>query len=820
MKLQRSLRMLMIGVLWIACLVPGSATMVESAGRHDDADIAERLKAAALLLVTTQLELEGVEYTILGADVAVQPLSARVVLRIGMENSLLGRVDDTVNVFALLDGQNIVRVFREPSPEFYLYADQVASSLLDPARLAFWKQLIAAEGSPQLLAVSDAEYKLPWTGGASYYVYQDDNKHFDFGLPTGTLVRAARGGLASVRRASVDGGCGEESCNQYNNYVRITHADGTYGWYMHFRFGGILVNTNDQLTQGACLGYSGSTGISSGPHLHFNVSTTSGNIPESSWVEPQFVEGTVPDRQTTPASLNSTSACGVSACCGCGTLATPGASSATNTQTALLANLPALRNAFARPSGAMTAQTPPLPVADMAPPSSVSNLQGEARTIAGWHSQPVVRVHWTAAQDAAGPLAGYAVAWSQDPQTEPPVTALQPADTEEATSPPLTTGHWYVHVRAVDRAGNAGATVHAGPFLVDVTAPAWPDGAVTDERAWQNRADLPHFTWPAAVDEASGVAGYRVYWGDDPTGTAETSVSEPAYAPPAGDAPAADTVRYLRVAPLDHAGNRGEWRTVAVWRHDRVLPSAVMLVNDGGETVRSLNVTLNLTTEDAGSGVAAMHFSTDGVAWTPWEPYAPYRTWQFEDVPGPQAVYAQVRDVAGNLSKAAQASVTAVLNVELPSSTSYRIARSVLGMGGGTKTSASYRVQGTSGQPSGAGVLAGSSYRVRSGFWAGMTCPLAEFAAAPDISVNGAIVTLEWDAVVGASSYRIYRGAEPYFVPGTPYDATSNTAWTDSDGGGAPSVNHTYVVKTVNSCGESSTLYRVGEFRFALTAGK
>ena len=100
-----------------------------------------------------------------------------------------------------------------------------------------------------------------------------------------------------------------------------------------------------------------------------------------------------------------------------------------------------------------------------------------------------------------------------------------------------------------------------------------------------------------------------------------------------------------------------------------------------------------------------------------------------------------------------------------------------------------------------------------------MTCPLAELAAAPDISVDGAIVTLEWDAVAGVSSYRIYRGTEPYFVLGTPYDTTSNTTWTDSDGGGTPSVNHTYVVKAVNGCGESSTLYRVGEFNFALTAG-
>ena len=212
-------------------------------------------------------------------------------------------------------------------------------------------------------------------------------------------------------------------------------------------------------------------------------------------------------------------------------------------------------------------------------------------------------------------------------------------------------------------------------------------------------------------------------------------MDEPAHAPPAWDAPAAITVHYLRAAPLDNAGNQGEWRTIAEWRYDDMPPSATVQVNGGGETVRSLNVTLNLTAEDNGSGVEAMRFSTDSAAWTPWEPYAPYRTWQIEDMPGPQAVYAQVRDVAGNMSEAAHASVTAVLNVELPSSASYRIARSVLGMGGGVKTSVSYRVQGTSGQLSGTGVLTSSSYRVRSGFWAGMTCPLAELAAAPDIGV-------------------------------------------------------------------------------------
>lgn len=156
---------------------------------------------------------------------------------------------------------------------------------------------------------------------------------------------------------------------------------------------------------------------------------------------------------------------------------------------------------------------------------------------------------------------------------------------------------------------------------------------------------------------------------------------------------------------------------------------------------------------------------------------------------------------------------------EPPVSTSYAIPKSVFGSGGGPKIATSYRLQGTSGQTTETGTLASNSYRLRSGYWNELACPLAELTAAPDISVSAAIVTLKWVAVAGASTYRIYRGTEPYFVPGTPYDSTANTAWTDPSGAGDPFVNHTYVVKAVNACGESGTLYRVGQFGFALTPG-
>jgi hypothetical protein len=156
---------------------------------------------------------------------------------------------------------------------------------------------------------------------------------------------------------------------------------------------------------------------------------------------------------------------------------------------------------------------------------------------------------------------------------------------------------------------------------------------------------------------------------------------------------------------------------------------------------------------------------------------------------------------------------------EPPASASYAIPKSVFGSGGGPKTATSYKLQGTNGQPSGVSALASSSYRLRSGYWSELACPLAELAAAPRISVSASSVTLAWDAVAGASAYRIYRGAEPYFPLGVPYGSTTSTVWTDSAGAGDPLINYTYVVRAVNACGESSALYRLGEFDFALTPG-
>lgn len=72
---------------------------------------------------------------------------------------------------------------------------------------------------------------------------------------------------------------------------------------------------------------------------------------------------------------------------------------------------------------------------------------------------------------------------------------------------------------------------------------------------------------------------------------------------------------------------------------------------------------------------------------------------------------------SGNISLLAQPSIRAEIELGLPSSTNFQIVHSVMGMGGGVKTSSSYVLLGTSGQPFATGLRTSSNYRLNSGYW-------------------------------------------------------------------------------------------------------
>ncbi len=83
----------------------------------------------------------------------------------------------------------------------------------------------------------------------------------DWAGPVGSPIIAA--GNGSIEEAGYKG--------QYGNYVRISHANGYQTAYGHMRGLAPGVQPGIKVTQGQVIGYLGSTGFSSGPHLHFEV---------------------------------------------------------------------------------------------------------------------------------------------------------------------------------------------------------------------------------------------------------------------------------------------------------------------------------------------------------------------------------------------------------------------------------------------------------------------------------------------------------------------------------------------------------------------
>lgn len=83
----------------------------------------------------------------------------------------------------------------------------------------------------------------------------------DFAAPTGTPVFAAGNGV--VERANRFG--------SFGNYVRIRHANGYQTAYAHLNGFARGIRSGSRVTQGQVIAYVGTTGRSTGPHLHYEV---------------------------------------------------------------------------------------------------------------------------------------------------------------------------------------------------------------------------------------------------------------------------------------------------------------------------------------------------------------------------------------------------------------------------------------------------------------------------------------------------------------------------------------------------------------------
>tara|TARA_R100000005_G_scaffold77714_1_gene44915 strand:+ start:372 stop:1790 length:1419 start_codon:yes stop_codon:yes gene_type:complete len=91
--------------------------------------------------------------------------------------------------------------------------------------------------------------------------YTKMHRGVDFGARTGTPIMAAGNGV--VEFAARNGG--------YGNYVRIRHNNSYKTAYAHMSKYGKGIRKGAQVKQGQIIGYVGTTGRSTGPHLHYEV---------------------------------------------------------------------------------------------------------------------------------------------------------------------------------------------------------------------------------------------------------------------------------------------------------------------------------------------------------------------------------------------------------------------------------------------------------------------------------------------------------------------------------------------------------------------
>jgi murein DD-endopeptidase MepM/ murein hydrolase activator NlpD len=100
----------------------------------------------------------------------------------------------------------------------------------------------------------------------------------DYGVPTGTIINACATGKVILARDRIVTG----------KSVVIEHAPGIYSLYYHLD--SIGVQEGSLVYAGALIGFSGSTGLATGPHLHWELRVNTENTDPDAFVSRPIID--------------------------------------------------------------------------------------------------------------------------------------------------------------------------------------------------------------------------------------------------------------------------------------------------------------------------------------------------------------------------------------------------------------------------------------------------------------------------------------------------------------------------------------------------
>jgi hypothetical protein len=306
------------------------------------------------------------------------------------------------------------------------------------------------------------------------------------------------------------------------------------------------------------------------------------------------------------------------------------------------------------------------------------------------------------------------------------------------------------HIKAGDGADGS-AWSETRIINVDATAPNPPSVSISGancngiaNNVWQNQCYAPTFNWSANDGSGSGIKEYR-YCGSSTNANCvpEIQTNNTSYTP-SPIAPAGGTGDYyFKVNARDNV-NLDSSPTLFAVRYDAAAPTVSVEINNGSAATNQINVTINPTASDVGSGVEQVRVSNNGVEWSAWQTYQAGMSipWVLPSLNRQEhTVYAQVKDKAGNFSTTASDTIVLELYPLAPHSTNYRLCANVVNVAGQAGLgSTTYRLTSNIGEAwIGAAISAG--YQGKSGLLADLdNCRPIEYVAGEEFILTHSVI--------------------------------------------------------------------------------
>ena len=236
-------------------------TMVEEISAADRRRI-EQMRIASDIVTATQMNLETEKQDLEAVRVQLAEDEAILAQRRETSDKLLVELEKKAEEFQILLAES------EVLQEDLMQEIAAKEAELKEAKYDEELKRLAMQGenppsnATWITPVSGARLTSPF-GQRLHPVLKVYRMHngIDLAIAQGTPIYATRAGKVT-RTAYQAGGAG--------NYVSINHLDGFASIYMHMTH--YVVKEGQSVSAGQLIGYVGSTGISTGPHLHFGVS--------------------------------------------------------------------------------------------------------------------------------------------------------------------------------------------------------------------------------------------------------------------------------------------------------------------------------------------------------------------------------------------------------------------------------------------------------------------------------------------------------------------------------------------------------------------